>query len=140
MATARRVNLAMPTGKRKRIAVSGWTHYETGIVMTQRTHRSSLHWQGRFLTWLFLAAAVAALGASIVRAAEPAAAPPGKKLYETKCLRCHKDLDPTIYEDMTWKRWLWKMKDKARLDNEEYGDLSDYLKSVREAAKAKKAK
>jgi hypothetical protein len=32
------------------------------------------------------------------------------------------------------------MKDKARLDNEEYGDLSDYLKSVREAAKAKKAK
>lgn len=84
---------------------------------------------------------VAALCASVAGAAEQApAAPPGKKLYESKCLRCHKDLDPTIYEDMTWKRWLWKMKDKARLDNEEYGDLSDYLKGVREAAKSKKAR
>lgn len=74
-------------------------------------------------------------------AAEPAPpAPPGKKLYETKCFRCHKGADPTNYEDMTWKRWLWKMKDKARLDNEEYADLTDYFKSVREAAQAKKAR
>ncbi len=84
---------------------------------------------------------VAALCASVAGAAEQAPADaPGKKLYESKCLRCHKDLDPTIYEDMTWKRLLWKMKDKARLDNEEYGDLSDYLKGVREAAKSKKAR
>ncbi|MBI5684650.1 MAG: cytochrome c [Verrucomicrobia bacterium] len=86
-------------------------------------------------------AVVVALGVSVIVAAEQApAAPPGKKLYEAKCIRCHKDLDPTIYEDMTWKRWLWKMKDKARLDNEEYGDLSDYLKGVREAAKSRKAR
>jgi hypothetical protein len=65
--------------------------------------------------------------------AEPAPADgPGKKLYDTKCTRCHKHHDITVYDDMGWKRLLWKMKDKARLDNEEYGDLSDYLKRVRE--------
>lgn len=65
-------------------------------------------------------------------AAEPPADGPGRKLYNTKCVRCHKHHDITVYDDMGWKRLLWKMKDKARLDNEEYGDLSDYLKRVRE--------
>jgi mono/diheme cytochrome c family protein len=106
-------------------------------VITLPTHPSTQRRLRVFLPLLFAAAmAVSATGA----AEQSAAPPPGKKLYESKCLRCHKDLDPTIYEDMTWKKWLWKMKDKARLDNEEYGDLSDYLKGVREAAKSKKQK
>jgi len=66
-------------------------------------------------------------------AAELPADGPGKKLYDTRCVRCHKHHDITVYDDMAWKRLLWKMKDKARLDNEEYGDLADYLKAVREA-------
>ena len=71
---------------------------------------------------------------STASAAEPSPADgPGKKLYDAKCTRCHKHHDITVYDDMAWKRLLWKMKDKARLDNEEYGDLSDYLKRVREA-------
>ena len=107
-------------------------------MITQRTIQSAPRRLGGLLSRL---AFVAAAAVSAAGAAEQApAVPPGKKLYEAKCLRCHKDLDPTIYEDMTWKRWLWKMKDKARLDNEEYGDLSDYLKGVREAAKAKKTR
>jgi len=70
---------------------------------------------------------------STASAAEPSPADgPGKKLYDAKCTRCHKHHDITVYDDMAWKRLLWKMKDKARLDNEEYGDLSDYLKRVRE--------
>jgi cytochrome c5 len=109
-------------------------------VITRRTTQSAPRRQ-ICLARLIFAAAVAACDVSATGAAEqPAASPPGKKLYESKCLRCHKDLDPTIYEDMTWKKWLWKMKDKARLDNEEYGDLSDYLKGVREAAKSRKQK
>lgn len=106
-------------------------------VITPPTHPSTQRRLRVFLPMLFAATMVV----SATSAAEQSAAPPpGKKLYESKCLRCHKDLDPTIYEDMTWKKWLWKMKDKARLDNEEYGDLSDYLKGVREAAKSKKQK
>ena len=104
-------------------------------VITPPTHPSAPRRLRVLLPLLFAAAVAVSMAAS----AEPAP-PPGKKLYESKCLRCHKDLDPTIYEDMTWKRWLWKMKDKARLDNEEYGDLSDYLKGVREAAKSRKQK
>ncbi|MBI5394919.1 MAG: hypothetical protein HZA91_06425 [Verrucomicrobia bacterium] len=68
-------------------------------------------------------------------AEQPAADAAAKKLYDTRCIRCHEHHDITVYDDMAWKRLLWKMKDKARLDNEEYGDLSDYLKSVREAAR-----
>jgi hypothetical protein len=63
-------------------------------------------------------------------------APPGKRLYDTRCVKCHKHHDITVYENMAWKRLLWKMKDKARLDNEEYGDLSDYLRGVRETARS----
>jgi hypothetical protein len=84
--------------------------------------------------------ALAVLSSGVGAGGEPSAADAAaKRLYEAKCLRCHKRLDPTAYEDMVWKRWLWQMKHKARLDDEEYGDLSDYLRSVREAARAKKA-
>jgi hypothetical protein len=75
-----------------------------------------------------------ALAASTASAAEPP--PPGKRLYDTRCVKCHKHHDITVYEDMAWKRLLWKMKDKARLDNEEYGDLSDYLRGVLETARS----
>ena len=109
-------------------------------MKTPPTHPNAAQRQGRFFIRLAVIAVVVFVMPAVDAADSPPAAPPGKKLYEAKCLRCHKDLDPTIYEDMTWKRWLWKMKDKARLDNEEYGDLSDYLKGVREAAKSKKTK
>ncbi|MBI5820911.1 MAG: cytochrome c [Verrucomicrobia bacterium] len=110
-------------------------------MIAQRTNQGALEGLGRSLPRLIFMAAVTAFVVSVAEAAEQATAtPPGKKLYEARCIRCHKDLDPTIYDDMTWKRWLWKMKDKARLDNEEYGDLSDYLKGVREAAKSKKTR
>lgn len=129
------------TGKRKRFDVSEQTHYETVIVKTPRKNQSAPDRQDHLLTqWLFVAA-TAALAISMVGAAEQSPADTaGKNLYDSKCTRCHKHHDITVYEDMTWKRLLWKMKDKARLDNEEYGDLSDYLKNFREAAKSKKAR
>jgi hypothetical protein len=84
-------------------------------------------------TVLALIVTLALLTISTASAVEPSPADgPGKKLYDAKCTRCHKHHDITVYDDMAWKRLLWKMKDKARLDNEDYGDLSDYLKRVRE--------
>lgn len=83
-----------------------------------------------------LVVVLALLAFSPATAAEPPSnQSPGKKLYETKCIRCHEHHDITVYEDMTWKRLLFKMKNKARLDDEEYGDLSDYLKEVRKGGR-----
>ena len=74
-------------------------------------------------------------------AAEPSAADAAaKKIYDTECTRCHKHHDITLYNDMAWKRVLWKMKNKARLDDEDYGDLSDYLKRTREVQRRDKNK
>ena len=125
----------------KKVAVSQWTHYETVFVKTPQTHQSAWRRPCCFLAGLAVMTAAATLLVPASGAADPTEAKPAaRKLYEAKCLRCHKTLDPTIYEEMTWKRWLWKMKDKARLDNEEYGDLSDYLKGVREAARSRKTR
>jgi len=110
-------------------------------VRTPQTNYSAPCRLGRLLTRLEPVVATATLAISTGLAAEPSQADAAvKKLYDTKCTRCHKHHDITVYEDMAWKRLLSKMKDKARLDNEEYGDLSDYLRSVREEAKSKKAR
>lgn len=63
----------------------------------------------------------------------------GRKLYEKKCGRCHDAFAPGV-EEMTWNRWIWKWKDKARLTDEEYDQLMDYARRFREARQAKTAK
>jgi mono/diheme cytochrome c family protein len=67
------------------------------------------------------------------RAADPA--PPdlaaGKKLYTAKCARCHKLYEPARYDDTTWKSWMHKMRNKAKLSDEQYARLSAYLQSLR---------
>jgi mono/diheme cytochrome c family protein len=63
----------------------------------------------------------------------------GRKLYEKKCGRCHDAFGPGV-EEMTWNRWIWKWKDKARLTDEEYDQLMDYARRFREARQAKMAK
>ncbi|MCX7825381.1 MAG: hypothetical protein N2689_07470 [Verrucomicrobiae bacterium] len=105
-----------------------------------QTRRSSPRRQDHLLARLAFGALTAMLAIPTVSAADPSPAnAAAKKLYETKCLRCHEELEPAAYEETTYKRWLWRMKDKAGLDNRQYGDLSGYLKSVREAARPKKS-
>jgi mono/diheme cytochrome c family protein len=61
----------------------------------------------------------------------------GKKLYTTKCARCHKFYDPNAYDDAKWNDWMGKMRMKAHLTDEQYAQLSSYLRSVRVEAKTK---
>lgn len=67
------------------------------------------------------------------RAAEPTPIDlaAGKKIYTTKCSRCHKPYDPAGYEDKAWESWLLKMRDKAKLNDEQYRQLASYLQTVR---------
>ena len=55
----------------------------------------------------------------------------GKKLYVSKCARCHKLYEPSRYDDEKWSFWMDKMRQKARLTDEQYKLLSQYLDSVR---------
>ncbi|MBM3889484.1 MAG: hypothetical protein FJ388_10195 [Verrucomicrobia bacterium] len=60
----------------------------------------------------------------------------GKKLYTAKCGRCHDTFYPGV-EEMTWNRWIWKWKNRAGLSNDEYDQLMDYARRVRESRAAK---
>ncbi len=61
---------------------------------------------------------------------------PDKKLLIAKCGRCHDAPNPAA-EEMTWTRWMWKWKDRAKLTNDEYDQLMTYAKRVREEREAK---
>jgi mono/diheme cytochrome c family protein len=80
-------------------------------------------------------ALVLMLAARVAGAADDMAA--GKKLYTAKCARCHKFYDPTAYDDSKWNEWLGKMKQKARLNDEQYAKLGSYLQSLRIESKPK---
>jgi mono/diheme cytochrome c family protein len=58
----------------------------------------------------------------------------GKKLYTAKCARCHKFYDPATYNAESWNTWMKKMRRKARLNDEQYRGLTNYLQSVRSDA------
>lgn len=71
-------------------------------------------------------------------AKKPVPKDPEQALYEAKCGRCHEPFAPGVSE-MTWNRWIWKWKDKARLTDEEYDRLMVYARREREARAAKLA-
>ena len=52
----------------------------------------------------------------------------GKKLYKSKCSRCHTLYKPKDYRLELWKENLDDMKIKAVLSNEEYELILAYLK------------
>lgn len=53
----------------------------------------------------------------------------GKKLYRSKCRRCHALYDPGDYKLRVWKENLDEMKYKAGLNKEEYEKILFYLKA-----------
>lgn len=55
----------------------------------------------------------------------------GKKVYTGKCARCHKFYDPTRYDDKTWETWMQKMRERAKLNESQYTQLSIYLQTLR---------
>ena len=54
-----------------------------------------------------------------------------RKLYLTKCSKCHKLYDPADYEDASWEKWMVKMKKKAHLDDGQFRKIRDYLQTLR---------
>jgi mono/diheme cytochrome c family protein len=55
----------------------------------------------------------------------------GRKLYQTKCGRCHKFYNIDNYPDPAWAMWLEKMTAKARLTPQEASLLGRYLQTLR---------
>jgi hypothetical protein len=59
-----------------------------------------------------------------------------RKLYVTKCARCHKFYDPANYDDEEWHTWMVKMSKKSRLKPDQEELLSRYLGAFRSPRKA----
>jgi mono/diheme cytochrome c family protein len=83
--------------------------------------------------------AAAMVTARLAGAAEPPTVPvlsareqaAGKRLYATKCAACHKLHEPSRYDDERWNYWMDKMRLKARLDDNQYAALANYLRALR---------
>jgi mono/diheme cytochrome c family protein len=76
--------------------------------------------------------------AGIFLAAWPAGADDlaaGKKLYTAKCAKCHKLHSPAAYDEKTWEMWMTKMRDKAKLNNDQSRQLAAYLQTLRTTTK-----
>ena len=53
----------------------------------------------------------------------------GKKLYRSKCKKCHALYSPKDYKLRVWKENLDEMRYKAELEDEEYEKIFLYLKN-----------
>ena len=53
-----------------------------------------------------------------------------RKLYVTKCAKCHKFYDPAKYSDAEWQMWMWKMSKKSKLNSEQHELLSNYIEQT----------
>ena len=60
-----------------------------------------------------------------------------RKLYNTKCARCHKFYDPAKYSDAEWSGWMQKMNKKAKLKDAQVELLGRYLDGFRAATTTK---
>jgi hypothetical protein len=70
-----------------------------------------------------------ALGvASDLTAKEQVAA---RKLYVSKCAKCHRFYDPAAYPEPEWRRWMESMARKSKLKREQAALLDRYLEAYR---------
>ena len=51
----------------------------------------------------------------------------GRKLYVSKCAKCHKFHDPAKYDDDEWQMWMSKMIKKAKVKPEQAEMLGSYI-------------
>lgn len=69
--------------------------------------------------------------ALVAVAATPEEEAAGRKVYTGKCARCHKLYEPGRYDDKSWDSWMTKMRDKAKLKDDQYQQLTAYLEALR---------
>jgi cytochrome c5 len=53
----------------------------------------------------------------------------GRVLYENNCAKCHKLFSPTKLSEQDWKPVLVRMQKKARLDDAQMVEISNYIYS-----------
>lgn len=53
----------------------------------------------------------------------------GRTLYENNCAKCHKLYSPTNFSEQDWKPILVRMQKKARLDDTQMVEISNYIYS-----------
>lgn len=53
----------------------------------------------------------------------------GRKLYENNCAKCHKLFSPTKLSQEDWKPVLVRMQKKARLEDAQMVEISNYIYS-----------
>ena len=53
-----------------------------------------------------------------------------RKLYVTKCAKCHKLYDPAQYSDEEWQMWMTKMTKKSKLSQDQKRELSQYIEEM----------
>lgn len=53
----------------------------------------------------------------------------GKKIYGGKCVRCHDLKEPDVYDASKWETILKSMIPKARLNEQQAGELKAYVMS-----------
>ena len=58
-----------------------------------------------------------------------------RKIYTSKCARCHKFYDPDKYSDAEWGDWMEKMSRKAKLKPDQKELLARYLETFRDGSK-----
>lgn len=64
------------------------------------------------------------------KAADTFSETPGRKLYVSKCAKCHKLYDLTKYSDEQWHVWMDKMCRKAKLQPDQKTLISAYVEEA----------
>lgn len=82
---------------------------------------------------IFATAGISLIALMAVAATPEEAA--GRKVYTGKCARCHKLYEPGRYDDKAWESWMTKMRDKTKLNDDQYRQLSTYLLTLRTSTK-----
>jgi len=85
------------------------------------------------MSWLLVTALVvlAALHPAGAAGLSTAELDQARKLYNTKCVRCHKWYDPAAYSDAAWQQWMIRMNKKARVKGDQAELLGRYLDTFR---------
>lgn len=65
---------------------------------------------------------------------------PGRKIYVSKCAKCHRFYEPRNYSDEDWDRWMDKMSRKSKLKPEQERELRAYLADYRGEGKPREVR
>jgi len=54
-----------------------------------------------------------------------------RKLYVSKCAKCHRFYEPTRYQETDWQDWMLRMGRKSKLSEDDQRILTAYLDQYR---------